>query len=40
VRSVYASFWHFFMKLAFAAPANGFPLLPIALGSQASFLLS
>lgn len=34
----YASFWHFFIKLFFAAPANGLPSLPTAFGSQASFL--
>ena len=37
LRSVrYASFWHFFMKLSFAAPESAFPFLSIALGSQAS----
>jgi hypothetical protein len=38
VKESYASFWHFFMKLFFAAPFSGFPSLPTAFGSQASFL--
>jgi hypothetical protein len=33
----HASLWHFFMKLAFAAPASGFPFLSTAFGSHASF---
>jgi hypothetical protein len=34
--SSYASLSHFFMKLAFAAPASGEPFFSTALGSQAS----
>jgi hypothetical protein len=34
----YASLSHFFMKLAFAAPASGLPFLSTAFGSQASFV--
>jgi hypothetical protein len=34
----YASLSHFFMKLAFAAPASGLPSLPTAFGAQASFV--
>ena len=34
----YASVWHFFMKLFFAAPLNGLPSLLTAFGSHASFL--
>ena len=34
----YASFWHFFIKLFFAAPLSGLPSLLTAFGSQDSFL--
>jgi hypothetical protein len=35
--NLYASLWHFFMKLSLAAPESFFPFLSTALGSQASF---
>jgi hypothetical protein len=38
LRSAYASFWHFFMKLFLAAPLSGFPSLLTAFGSHESFL--
>ena len=36
--SPYASVWHFFMKLFFAAPVSGLPSLLTAFGSRESFL--
>jgi hypothetical protein len=38
LRSAYASFWHFFMKLFLPAPLSGFPSLLTAFGSHESFL--
>src|SRR5215471_12303056 len=37
IGGAHASLSHFFKKLAFAAPASGFPFLSIAFGSQLSF---
>ena len=37
-RALHAPAWHFFKKLFFAAPANGFPSALTAFGSHASRL--